>query len=176
MHKIAHNFKIRNLTRADITEVYTLLTDNRPYVGLNSRYTYFLLAKDFSETCLVSLDGKKIVAFSSGYVPPARPETFFNWEIVVNADYRRLGLQKKMLLYQLQLTGAKYLEGTVNPSNEASKKGYLNLAKLLGANLETTLLFSEEDFGNDEHEAEVLFRIGPISQSKLKSLRVTIQS
>ncbi len=176
MPKNACSFRIRKLSRADIAEVYKLLTDNRPYVGLNSRYTYFLLAKDFADTCVVALEGARIVAFSSGYVPPRRPDTFFNWEIVVHADYRGLGLQKQMLLCQLQLTGAKYFEGTVNPSNEFSKKGYVGLANLLGANLESRLLFSEDDFGNDGHEAEVLYRIGPISKSALKGLSLTFRS
>jgi L-2,4-diaminobutyric acid acetyltransferase len=171
-----HNFAIRKLAKEDIAEVYKLLTANRPYVGLNSRYTYFLLAKDFADTCVVALDGGRIVAFSSGYVPPTRPDTFFNWEIVVHADYRGLGLQKRLLLYQLRLTGAKYFEGTVNPSNEASKKGYFALANLLKANLESILLFTEEDFGNEGHEAEVLYRIGPISQSALQSVRIPLQS
>jgi hypothetical protein len=38
------NFKIRNVNVEDVKEVYKLLVANRPYVGLNSRYTYFLLA------------------------------------------------------------------------------------------------------------------------------------
>jgi len=66
-------FRIRNVVLQDIKEVYKLLVANRPYVGLNSRYTYFLLAKDFSDTCVVAEQDNKIIAFSSGYVPPDRP-------------------------------------------------------------------------------------------------------
>lgn len=69
---------IRRVRLEDISEVYKLLTANRPYVGLNSRYTYFLLARDFNNTCLVALDSGRVVAFSSGYVPPLRPDTFFS--------------------------------------------------------------------------------------------------
>jgi diaminobutyrate acetyltransferase len=76
-------FRIRNIVLPDIKEVYKLLVANRPYVGLNSRYTYFLLAKDFSDTCVVAEQDNKIIAFSSGYVPPDRRDTFFNWEVVV---------------------------------------------------------------------------------------------
>jgi hypothetical protein len=32
----------------------------------------------------------------------------------------------------------------------------------LGAPLEERLLFKEEDFGAEHHEAETLFRVGPI--------------
>ncbi len=156
-------FKIRNVVLDDIKEVYNLLTANRPYVGLNSRYTYFLLAKDFSDTCVVAEFEGKIVAFSSGYISPTKNDTFFSWEAVVHRDYRGNQLQKRMLLQQITTTGAKYFEGTVNPSNEASKRNFRELANFLETDCEETLLFSEEDFENDGHEAEILCRVGPIS-------------
>jgi L-2,4-diaminobutyric acid acetyltransferase len=135
----------------DIKDVTGSSKKTAPFVGLNSRYTYFLLAKDFSDTCLVALHSEKIVGFSSGYVPPARKDTFFNWEIVVASEYRGNGLQKLMLLQQIQMADAQFLEATVNPSNEASKQGFHKLAQLLGAELEEKLLFSEEDFENEGH-------------------------
>jgi L-2,4-diaminobutyric acid acetyltransferase len=161
-------FKIRNVVLDDIKQVYQLLTANRPYVGLNSRYTYFLLAKDFSDTCVVAEHEGKIVGFSSGYVSPAKHDTFFSWEAVVHKDYRGKCLQKLMLLKQIWITGAKYLEATINPSNEASKRNFLDLAQMLKTKCEESVMFSEEDFENDGHEAEVLFRVGPISQEQLE--------
>lgn len=160
-------FKIRNVMLEDIKEVYRLLVANRPYVGLNSRYTYFLLAKDFSGTCVVAEQDSKVVGFSSGYVPPDRLDTFFNWEVAVHKDYRGQGLQKQMLLYQIKTAGATYFEGTINPSNQASKKNYCELAQMLNTRCEETVLFSEEDFENDGHEPEVLYRIGPISKFEI---------
>jgi L-2,4-diaminobutyric acid acetyltransferase len=120
------------------------------------------LAKDFPDTCIVAEHDKKIIAFSSGYIPPARPDTFFNWESVVHQDYRGNGLQLRMFLYQIKMSNSKYFEGTVNPSNEASKNNLFKLAWVLNAKCEEKVLFSEEDFDNDGHEAEVLFTIGPI--------------
>ena len=160
------NFNIRNVKLEDIKEVYRLLAENRPYVGLNSRYTYFLLAKDFSDTCVVAEHDGKIVAFSSGYVSPSRPDTFFNWETVVHRDYRGHSLQKRMLLHQIKISKAEYFEGTVNPSNKISKRNFCELAELLNTKCEKRTLFNEEDFDNDGHEAEVLYRIGPISQNQ----------
>ncbi len=139
-------------------------------MGLNSRYTYFLLAKDFSETCLVAKKEGKIVAFSSGYVPPKRKDTFFNWEIVVDQKHRGQNLQQALLLQQIKLSGAKFLELTINPSNEACKRNVLDLANMLGASCEESVLFSEEDFGNDGHETEILFRVGPISVSAISQI------
>jgi len=161
-------FRIRNVVLQDIKEVYRLLVANRPYVGLNSRYTYFLLAKDFSETCLVAEKDNKIIAFSSGYVPPDRRETFFIWEVVVHQDYRGKGLQKRLVLKQIKIANAKYFEGTVNPSNEASKRNFCELAQLLNTKYEEKILFSEEDFENDGHEPEILFRVGPILKSEIE--------
>ncbi len=160
-------FNIRNVTLEDISEVYKLLTANKPYVGLNSRYTYFLLAKDFSDTCVVAEHKGKIVAFSSGYISPTKKDTFFSWEAVVHENYRGNNLQKHMLVWQLRITGAKYFEGTVNPSNEASKRSFRGLAQLLETKCEERLLFGEDDFENDGHEAEILYRVGPISPEKL---------
>ncbi len=158
-------FKIRKVTLQDIKEVYNLLTANKPYVGLNSRYTYFLLAKDFSDTCLVAEHDKKIIAFSSGYIPPARPDTFFSWEIVVHKDYRGNGLQLSLIRQHIKMTGARFFEGTVNPSNEFCKNNLEELAKSLGTKLSKRILFSKEDFENDGHEEEILYRIGPINSS-----------
>jgi len=163
-------FRIRKIVLPDIREVYKLLIENRPYVGLNSRYTYFLLAKDFSDTCVVAEQNNKIIAFSSGYIPPDRPDTFFNWEVVVDKDFRGYGLQKQMLLHQIRMTEAKYFESTVNPSNEASRRNYCELALLLNTKCEEYLLFSEGDFENDGHEPEILYRIGPISKTEVKKL------
>jgi L-2,4-diaminobutyric acid acetyltransferase len=171
MPKIDHStLSIRKVRIDDIGEVYKLLTANRPYVGLNSRYTYFLLARDFSSTCLVALDGSRIVAFSSGYVPPDRPDTFFSWEVVVDQEYRGNGLQKRLLLEQLRLTAAKFLEGTVNPSNHVSEKSFLDIARILDTGCAKSVLFSAEDFGGDGHEAEILFRVGPIELVSLQNM------
>jgi L-2,4-diaminobutyric acid acetyltransferase len=164
-------FRIRNIVLQDIKEVYKLLVSNRPYVGLNSRYTYFLLAKDFSDTCVVAELKNKIIAFSSGYIPPHRPDTFFNWETVVDKDYRGNDLQKRMLLHQINITGAKYFEGTINPSNEASKRNFFELAQLLNTKCVENVLFTEEDFENDGHEPEILYKIGPIYKTEVKKLR-----
>jgi L-2,4-diaminobutyric acid acetyltransferase len=167
--KVGLAFKIQNVTFEDIAEVYKMLVANRPYVGLNSRYTYFLLARDFSDTCVVAEHEGKIIGFSTGYVPPNRQDTFFNWETVVKRGYRGCGLQKRLLLHQIKMANTAYFEGTVNPSNGASKRNFAKLAELLKTKIETKVLFSEEDFGNDGHEAEVLYRIGPISQEALNS-------
>ena len=92
-------------------------------------------------------------------------------ETVVEKNYRGNGLQKKLLLHQLQLCSAKsFSEATVNPSNKASKRNLTALAKHLNAPVQSCILFSKEDFGCDGHEAEILYRIGPILKILSKAL------
>jgi len=71
-----------------------------------------------------------------------------------------------MLLHQIRISNAEYFEGTVNPSNMISKRNFCEVAELLETKCEKRTLFNEEDFEYDGHEAEVLYRIGPISQNK----------
>jgi L-2,4-diaminobutyric acid acetyltransferase len=175
MTKGNFNFKIRNLEVQDIKEVYKLLTANRPYVGLNSRYTYFLLAKDFSDTCVVAEYKDKIVGFSSGYISPSHKDTFFSWETVVQEDFRGNNLQKLMLLHQIESKRVKFFEGTVNPSNEASKRTFRGLAQLLETKCEECMLFSGDDFENDGHEPEILFRVGPFSQERVNRTKLIFE-
>ncbi len=70
------------------------------------------------------------------------------------------------------MANAKYFETTVNPSNERSKNNVFKLARVLNAKCEEKVLFSEEDFDNDGHEAEFLYVIGPIES--LQKIRLEI--
>ena len=118
----------------------------------------------------VSIDVNVLAFTSSGYIPPSRCDTFFNWEIVVHKGFQGHGLQKRLLLHQIRATNALYFEATVNPSNEVAETNFRELAKLLKTNCETKILFSEEDFENDGHEAEIILRIGPISRTEIMNL------
>ncbi len=110
INSIFKNIRIRKLRIKDIKQVYKLLLLNRPYVVLNSKYTYFLLARDFSDTCVVIKKDEKIIRFSSGYISPSRPDTFFSWESVVDKNYRGNNFQKLMFLYQIKLANSKFFE------------------------------------------------------------------
>ena len=63
----------------------------------------------------------------------------------------------------LEITRAKFFEGTVNPSNEFCKDNLESWLSRLGSKLRRKILFSKEDFENDGHEEEVLYKIGPIN-------------
>jgi L-2,4-diaminobutyric acid acetyltransferase len=66
------------------------------------------------------------------------------------------------LLARPAVRRCRYLETTVTPSNAPSTSLFRGLARELRAPLEERPMFKEEDFGAEHHEAETLFRVGPI--------------
>lgn len=70
------------------------------------------------------------------------------------------------LLRRLESRGVRFLEATVTPSNEASAAPFRGVARRLEAPCEERTLFGRELFpAGDDHEEEVLFRVGPWSAS-----------
>ena len=63
----------------------------------------------------------------------------------------------------VERTGATHLEATVTPSNLASETLFRRFGARNGAPVATDELFSEELFPPG-HEAEILFRIGPLGK------------
>jgi len=148
-------------------DIYRLISECKP-LDLNSTYAYLLLCAHFSETCVRAESEGRTVGFISAYRPPRKPEVLFVWQVAVAEEMRGKGLAKTMLHELLQRSsskGIRYLETTVSPSNKPSRRLFYGLARDYGSRLEETTLFSESDFGNESHEQEILFRIGPIEAS-----------
>lgn len=139
----------------------------------NSSYTYALLCRDFSETCLLAERGGQLQGCVTGYRPPAQPETIFVWQVGVSPQARGQGLASRLLDGLLRVPGCRevrFLETTVTPSNEASRALFQSLAR----RLETELVESEREgfparlFPEAGHEAEPRLRIGPFERSRLR--------
>jgi len=100
-----------------------------------------------------------------GYRPPATPDVYFLWQVGVAPESRGQGLAGRSviaLLRRLEPEGVRFLEATVTPSNEASAALFRGVARRLGAPCEERPLFGRELFpAEDDHEEEILFRIGP---------------
>lgn len=140
------------------------LIGNCPPLDLNSSYNYFLLCSHFSETCVVGKRDGKVLAFLSAYRLPKSPRTLFIWQVAVDGALRGQGMAGRMLEAVLARPACRdvlYLETTVSPSNIASRRVFERYAekRQLGWHQETFL--TEEQFGGEGHESEVLFRIGP---------------
>jgi L-2,4-diaminobutyric acid acetyltransferase len=141
------------------------VSECRP-LDLNSVYAYLLLCEHFAQTCVLAERDGAIVGFVSAYTPPQRSEVIFVWQVAVAAQARGSGLATAMLRELLRrdaLRGCRYLETTVSPANAPSRRLFQALARELGAPLAERMLFSETDFGGENHESEVLMRIGPFA-------------
>lgn len=157
---------LREPSPADAPGITNLVRNCKP-LDVNSHYAYLLLCHHFPKTCVVAVSGSKVVGFLSAYHPPERPDVIFVWQVAVSAGARGQGLAGRMLDELLQrkaCAGVSFLETTISPSNQASQALFRKLAERLETGCETSELFSEELFaGVENHEPEVLFRIGPFS-------------
>jgi len=162
-HKEENVYCFREPRVEDGLNIHGLVERSRP-LDLNSLYGYLLLAEHFRETCVVAERDGHLAGFISAYVHPSRKDTLFVWQVAVDEAVRKQGIGGRMLEHLVRrpsLSFVSYLETTVNPSNQSSRSLFESVAKRLRAPCTTATLFSEELFGDTDHEAEVLFRIGP---------------
>jgi L-2,4-diaminobutyric acid acetyltransferase len=129
-------------------------------LDLNSAYSYVLWCRDFAATSVVARADAAVCGFVTGYARPEDPKTLFVWQIAVDAAHRGHGLARRMLDH-LAEGGCAFVEATVTPGNIASDRLFRSFARDRGAALEHRPLLSAELFPG-EHEAEVLYRIGPL--------------
>lgn len=137
----------------------------------NSSYTYLLLCRDFSETCIVAERNGSLVGCVTGYRLPAQADTLFVWQVGVSSEARGQGLASRLLDGLLRFEGcrdARFLETTVTQSNEASRALFQSLARRLGTGLVESEGFPADLFPEEGHEAEPRLRIGPFDVSRLE--------
>jgi len=157
---------------ADAASIESLIKASPP-LDLNSLYCYLMLCAHFSRTSVVACDADAVCGFISAYLRPGEQDTLFVWQVVVDKKYRGKGIAGSMLssiLNRTYLPSLRYLETTVSPSNIPSKALFSSLAVSLGAPLAQSVLFSAADFGDQRHEEEVLFRIGPFDLSSKEEI------
>jgi len=137
-----------------------------PPLDLNSAYNYFLLCSHFAQTCVVGRSAEgEVLSFLSAYRQPQAPETLFIWQVAVDARLRGRGMAGRMLeevLGREAVRGVHYLETTVSPSNTASRRVFERFAAGRSAGWHEEEFLSREIFGEESHEEEILFRIGPL--------------
>jgi len=135
----------------------------------NTPYCYILFAEHFAETCVLAERDGRVVGAVVGFMSPRRPDSVFVWQIGVSAAERGRGLAKKLIAQLLArpcCRAANYLEATVGVSNDASERLFRSVARDLGASCAVTEGFGEDLFPGGGHEAERLFKIGPIPSQK----------
>lgn len=160
--------KISHPTANDGADIAHLVQQCDP-LDPNSTYSYLLLCTHFSKTCVVARMDDEIAGFISAYVKPGTNDTLFIWQVAVSPDARRRGLANYMLrdlLSRRHLRNVRYVETTINPSNEASKNLFVGLSREIGSPCEIKTGFSKCLFKREHHEDEYLFRIGPINHKE----------
>lgn len=155
----------RNTEVADAASIWCLVRDSGA-LDLNSQYAYLLLCDHFARTCLVASVNNRLAGFVSAYLPPNRPATLFVWQIGIAPTMRKQGLAKSLLQQLIRLPACehvRFLEATVTPSNRASRNLFAAFARDNRAELHVEPAYQATDFAtNSSHEAEELFRIGPL--------------
>lgn len=157
---------LRHPCLEDGTAMCQLVQETTP-LDPNSCYAYLLLCTHFSDTCIVAEEESELVGFVAAYRPPKNPDVLFVWQVGVKPVARGKGLAKSMILTLLErdtCQSVNFLEATVTPSNVASQTLFRSLANAYEAYCDETCWFPSEAFGAGEHEAEVLFRIGPLPE------------
>jgi L-2,4-diaminobutyric acid acetyltransferase len=137
-----------------------------PPLDLNSAYAYHLLCDHFADTCVLVEQGGTALAFLSAYRKPQEPERLFVWQVAVDDALRGQGMAGRMLeavLARPACRGVRFVETTVSPSNRSSRRFFERFAAHHRAGWHEEEFLTEADFGAAAHEAEVLFRIGPLA-------------
>ncbi|CAN5874591.1 diaminobutyrate acetyltransferase [soil metagenome] len=153
------------------------LASRSPGLDLNSAYTYLILCRHFSRTCLVAQAPQGLAGFVTGYLLPDRTDTLFLWQIAVAPTHRRTGLGRRLigsLLADLVPLGIRYLHATVTPGNDASLALFSSVARDNGVECLQSPFFSAEMFPAEDdpsspHQPELLLQLGPFGRSGTKN-------
>lgn len=141
--------------------MWRLARDSRT-LDLNSSYAYLLWARDFADTSVIATVDDEVTGFVTGYRRPEAPATLMIWQVAVAPEHRGRGLARRMLDHLTTDEDLDQLETTITADNHASIALFRSFAAARGAAIERRPLFPAEDFP-DGHQAELLFRVGPLA-------------
>jgi len=155
--------KLRRPTARDGATIWQMVRTGGA-LDLNSAYAYLMMAEWFQDTCVVAEDRGALVGFVMGFVPPRQPDTVLVWQIGVDAAQRGRGVGRQLLdaLADNAPGDVRYLEATITTSNRMSEALFCGFARERRAPCVVSDLFPADLFPSGGHEAERLFRIGPL--------------
>lgn len=144
------------------------LVKNSKSLDLNSLYFYILMADHFGSSSIAAFKNNELAGFVISYFPPSHKETLFVWQVCVSEKFQGTGLGKTMLTSLVKSDSpqkVKYLDATINPSNNASIALFSSAARALDSDFKfDEIIYPENFFGKTGHEPEKLFHIGPINR------------
>ncbi|MFH9016234.1 diaminobutyrate acetyltransferase [Streptomyces sp. NPDC017943] len=167
MTAVQADLHIDRPTVADGAALWRMAKDSK-VLDVNSSYSYLLWCRDFAATSTVARDAHgEPIGFITGYVRPDSPRTLLVWQVAVDETHRGRGLAAALLDGLVARTateqGVTTVETTITPGNTASERLFTSFAERHGAGLEREVLFDAGLFPDGPHDAEVLYRIGPLS-------------
>jgi diaminobutyrate acetyltransferase len=134
-------------------------------LDVNSSYAYLLWCRDFARSSVVAIVDGETVGFVTGYIRPDQPDTLMVWQVAVDSEHRGRRLATRMLdhlVERLVDESVAWLETTVTPDNQASARLFASFAAARDAELTREPVFVAGLFP-DDHEPEILFRIGSLA-------------
>ena len=165
-HATAATLRFRQPTAEDGYALNQLVAASPP-LDTNSVYCNLLHCTHFADTAVAAEENGKLVGFISAHIIPAKPNTVFVWQVVVDKSQRGKGLAKKMLKEVIKRPACaevQYMETTITPDNEASWALFRSFARDLNTELNHSLWFEKEAHFGGQHDSEALLCIGPFAQ------------
>jgi len=162
------NYIIRSVKPGDGMAMWQLARSN----GLddNSPYMYALYCLHYGDKCVLAESEAtgEPVAYILAHSPPARPETYFVWQVGTSPSTRGTGLTVAMLDAAVTHGGSTHVEASSTPANIASNKFFQKYARHRGCEWDLSEdwipmehLTMPSRGGSMMHQREDLYRVGP---------------
>lgn len=144
---------------------------------LNTAYFYILYCTDFADSCVVAEQDGELAGFVLGHRPPQRPDAVFVWQVGVAPAFRQQGLAQRLIeaLLEQQPVSVRWLEATVTPDNQPSRRLFSGIARRLGVECHIQDYLLAEWFPGASHAPEELFRIGPFDLHSIQSSQGSVR-
>lgn len=147
------------------------LVGSIPELDDNSTYCNLLQCTHFADTSAIAFKGDKVMGFISGYQRPDMSDTLFIWQVAVNPEARGRGLASAMLEHIVtrpHCQDIRFLETTITEQNAASWALFERFARDWSAPLQRSVVFDRVEHFLDQHDTELLARIGPFISRTLR--------
>lgn len=160
---------IRKTRKKDGMAMYKIAKETP--LDTNSEYSYLMMAKVHSSTCVVAEIEEEVVGFCTANIvcdPKTMfPDTLFIWQIAALKSHRGKGISKKMIEYLVNEIRLPYVECTIAPHNEGSFALFESIAKCYKTEFRVKEGFTEDDFSGDQSPEKSIL-IGPIAKENMK--------
>lgn len=159
MHREA--VSIRNLQESDIDIIRGFVNLCSP-LELHTPFTYWVLAKYFSDCCFIIEEDGEVVGFSSSVRSTKNPEIMYFWQLGI-AEKKR-GQRYTALLIDRTIGNAKKLkckivQVSIEPGNKSSYHSFLSYCQSNNLLMENTGALNIKDTLSNSEAYEYIYDI-----------------